>query len=268
MGIIEILGKSEIKADMGLQDSMVRGIDARLERPVRRERSAPSRHYADRPCATTPLRSSCLRRRRRSVRCFALRRDEIDGLYNSFHRDNLASIMQHGIVSHQLAERIAHRDIADQGVQETRAGKIVPPDRRPLHSYANLYINPRNIVVYRFIKDTIDAGGSSDDICIVRVSLAVLDIPGVVVTDRNAASWPQWMAPDDGLAALDHSDVFATYWNGKDHAQRMCAEVLVPDRVPPEYFEAVIVCSSAAQRAVGAMSGRVAVEVKGRLYFT
>jgi hypothetical protein len=196
-----------------------------------------------------------------------MRRDEIDGLYNSFHRDNLASILESGILSHNLAARLSHRSIADREVQTARAQKIVPPSRRPLHSYANLYVNPRNIVGYRFVADTVDAGGSADEICVIRASLEVLDLPGVIVTDRNAASWPQWMTPDVGLAALDHADVFSTYWNGRDHAQRMCAEVLVPDRVPPEYISEVYVCSGDARAESLHLCDEVPVTVRARLFF-
>lgn len=196
-----------------------------------------------------------------------MRRDDIDGLYNAFHRDNLESILRFGILSHALAAKVQHRSIADPGVQATRARKIVPPSRRPLHSYANLYFNPRNIVGYRFVKDTEDAGGSEEELCIARVSLDVLDLPGVIVTDRNAASWPQWMTPDAGLAALDHVDIFARYWNGKDHAQRMCAEILVPDRVPVEFITDVYVSTTAAQGETVPLCGSLPVRVKGSLFF-
>jgi hypothetical protein len=195
-----------------------------------------------------------------------LQRSEIDGLYNSFHRENLASILERGILSHNLAKRVQHRSIADPDVQRTRAGKIVPPSRKPLHSYANLYFNPRNIVGYRFVKDTIDAGGSEDDICVVRVSLDVLDLPGVIVTDRNAASWPLWKTPAEGLPLLDYATIFAQYWNGKDHAQKMCAEILVPDRVPPEYVIDAYVCSATAQ-AHAASICTVPVRLKRSFFF-
>jgi len=196
-----------------------------------------------------------------------VRRDEIDGLYNSFHVDNLESYIDRGVLSYMRAEHVPHRSVADPGVQETRAGKLVPPDRRPLHSYANLYVNPRNTVTYRFIRDTVDAGGSADDICVMRLSTDVLDLPGVVVTDRNAASWPQWMTPDAGIAALDHADLFATYWSGKDHAQRMCAEVLVPDCVSPEFIQEVYVRSEVARKRAVPLCKSVPVTVKPSLFF-
>jgi hypothetical protein len=203
----------------------------------------------------------------RARRCTTVRRDEIDGLYNSFHRDNLESILERGILSHNLARRVAHRSIADPAVQATRARKIVPPSRRPLHSYANLYFNPRNIVGFRFVNDTIDAGGSIDDIVVVRASLDILDLPGVIVTDRNAASLPRWMPPEAGLEALDHDDLFAQYWSDRDHAQRMCAEILVPDRVEPEYISDVYVCTAVGRASAGLLCDTVPVRVKRWFFF-
>jgi hypothetical protein len=194
-------------------------------------------------------------------------RSELNGLYNAFHRENLASYMEQGVLSFDRAEHVAHRSVADPAVQETRDGKEVPPGRRRLHSYANLYVNPRNIVVFRFIRDTIDAGGSSDDICVIRLSPDALDLPGVVVTDRNAASWPQWMTPDAGIAELDKDEIFKKYWHDKDHAMRMCAEVLVPDAVVPAWIEEVLVASTAARAAAVPLCAPIPVTVNPWWFF-
>jgi ssDNA thymidine ADP-ribosyltransferase, DarT len=196
-----------------------------------------------------------------------MRRDEIDGLYNAFHQDNLESILERGILSHELAAPIPHRSVADEAVQGRRATIIVPPSGRRLHTYANLYINPRNIVIYRFKRDVEDAGGSDEELCVVRVSLGTLDLPDVIVTDRNAASLPRWMEPDAGLAELSHADIFARYWQDKNHAQRMCAEVLVPDRVPPELVAEVYVSCDGARPGVQGVCGDVPVAVRGSLFF-
>jgi ssDNA thymidine ADP-ribosyltransferase, DarT len=194
-------------------------------------------------------------------------RSDLKGLYNGFHRDNLGSYIQRGVLSFDRAEHVPHRSVADPAVQGTREGKVVPPGGRRLHSYANLYVNPRNIVVYRFIRDTVDAGGSEDDICVMRLSLNVLDLPDVVVTDRNAASWPQWMTPAAGIAVLDEDVIFQKYWNDKDHAMRMCAEVLVPDVVPPNFIEEVFVPSTAARATAVPLCGQVPVTVKPWWFF-
>lgn len=75
------------------------------------------------------------------------------------------------------------------------------------------------------------------------------------------------MTPDVGVAALDRDDVFSRYWNDRDHAQRMCAEVLVPDRVDPDYITAVYVSCATPRAATQAICGEVPVEVAGRLFF-
>jgi len=106
-----------------------------------------------------------------------LLRSQLDGLYNAFHRENLESYIELGVLSFDRAKKVPHRSVADASVQATRDGKIVPGTGRRLHSYANLYVNPRNIVGYRFIMDTIDEGGTADDICVVRVTPDVLDLP-------------------------------------------------------------------------------------------
>jgi hypothetical protein len=196
-----------------------------------------------------------------------LRRSDLRGLGNAFHRDNLASILERGILSHNAvrAARITHSSLADAEVNATRANRTVPPSGRPLHSYANLYINPRNICVYKFIRNA----GGHENVCVVKVSLDVLDLPGVIVTDRNAASWPTWKAPDEGLAPLDRDDIFAEYWSQQDrsHAQRMCAEVLVPDVVEPRFITKVYVSCDESRDAALPICGSVPVEVQRSLFF-
>lgn len=95
----------------------------------------------------------------------------------------------------------------------------------------------------------------------------MLDLPGVIVTDRNAASWPTWKSPDEGLAALEHTDVFAEYWTSRDHAQRMCAEVLVPDKVEPRFITRVYVPSDDARQAVAGICGALPIQAHKGLFF-
>jgi hypothetical protein len=66
-------------------------------------------------------------------------RAELDELGYIAPISTVPSIMQHGILSHVRAEKLQHVDIALGGVQDRRAGKVVPNGRR-LHEYANLYI--------------------------------------------------------------------------------------------------------------------------------
>jgi hypothetical protein len=72
-----------------------------------------------------------------------MNRDEIIELYFIAPIANVPSIMQHGILSHKLAQQIAHDSVAMQEIQERRRNKQIPGARR-LHEYANLYFDAHN----------------------------------------------------------------------------------------------------------------------------
>lgn len=161
---------------------------------------------------------------------------------------NLASILDRGILSHSRAERVAHESIAMEEVQDTRSGVVVP-NGLPLHRYANLYFNARNTMMYK--RHALHRG-----ISILSVRLSVLDLPGVVVTDCNSASigFAEFGTPAETLPTLSHDEIFARSWNHGDyyeksrHKARMCAEVLVPERIAPEFIRGIYVsCDEAAQ---------------------
>lgn len=91
------------------------------------------------------------------------------------------------------------------------------------------------------------------ELCVLRVSIDVLDLPGVVVADGNAAgTWTRFHPSPEGLRAVDRTLAFADWWNGSDEAKRVrCAEVLVPDKVPPSYLlGAYVSCETARRRLV------------------
>jgi hypothetical protein len=147
---------------------------------------------------------------------------------------NLESIGRRGILSHRNAEKVAHESVAMPEVQDKRA-KVVVPGGRPLHEYANLYINARNPMLYKRL-------GEHTRIVVLRISPSVIDIADAVVTDQNAASgWARFAPAPQGLAVVDEALTFAEFWTHPNqieqwrHSSRMCAEILVPDRVPPGY---------------------------------
>ena len=105
------------------------------------------------------------------------------------------------------------------------------PGGRPLHEYVNLYICARNPMMFKL-------KGEHGALCILRVSTDVLDLPDVVVTDRNAASeYVRFGPAPAALSLVDRELVFARYWVHGDLIEEWrrksikCAEVLVPDRV-------------------------------------
>src|SRR5215204_2118828 len=125
-----------------------------------------------------------------------LLRSELPELHCIAPMANVPSIVRHGILCHARAEPFEHVSIADPDVQARRAGKSVP-NGLPLHRYANLYIDARNVMMYVRKHRHLD-------LCVVRVSTDVLDLPRVVISDRNPASgWARFGSSPAGLELID-----------------------------------------------------------------
>lgn len=93
--------------------------------------------------------------------------------------------------------------------------------------------------------------GDHRDLCVLRVSTDVLDLPGVVIADGNAAGDMTRFGPSPrALAAIDRDLAMAEWWNQSHEAKRVrCAEVLVPDMVPGQFIVgAYVSCELARQR--------------------
>lgn len=150
---------------------------------------------------------------------------------------NLPSVLAHGILSYERATRLRHASVAMQPVQDRRDQKRVPQGLR-LHQYANLYFHARNPMLYKRLAE-------AESLCVLRVSLDVLPICDVVITDSNAASDYVRFLHRSQWALIDFDDVFAPDWRHPNdptryfqHKSRKCAEVLVPHRVPAELLSA------------------------------
>src|SRR5262245_16376391 len=77
---------------------------------------------------------------------------------------NIASVLEHGILSYERAARLQHHSVAMQPVQDRRDRKQVPGGLK-LHQYANLYFHARNPMLYKR-KD--DARTSASCACPLR----------------------------------------------------------------------------------------------------
>ena len=187
-----------------------------------------------------------------------MERADIADLHYITHVDNVPSIMQRGILSRYQVSRMPGTQpmsIADPRILERRSRRYIPRGHRriSLDRYANLFFNARNAMLYRRINDyDAEERVEPESLAIVRVATAVLDLPGVVITEINAAAGvePRWHTVEEGLGRLVHDEIFARYWEDHGHRQRMMAEVLVPDRVPPQYLVGTYSASEAASRSV------------------
>ena len=141
-----------------------------------------------------------------------MKRDELEELHYITPLSNVLSICQSGILSHRKVKGVGHDSVAMQEIQDRRARVVVPGGRR-LHEYVNLYVCARNPMLYK-------RQARHAELCVLRISPEVLDLPGVVVTDANPSSpYVRFAAAPSGLRIVDREITFAQYWTDQDPIQ-------------------------------------------------
>ncbi|MGH7966789.1 MAG: DUF4433 domain-containing protein [Candidatus Binatia bacterium] len=194
-------------------------------------------------------------------------REELDELHYITPISNVPSILEYGLLSHKGVSKLSHQSVAMSEIQDRRR-KVVVPNARPLHEYVNLYICARNPMLSK-------RQAEHHTLCVLRVSPTVLDIPGVVIADRNASSdYARFAAAPRGLALVDRELVFAEWWKHPDdlieewrHKSIKCAEVLVPDHVAASYITGAYVSGTTGQTAFLAVAAGLAVTLNSYMFF-
>lgn len=179
---------------------------------------------------------------------------------------NIGSAMTQGILSYERAAKLKHHSVAMQPVQDKRDQKHVPGGLK-LHQYANLYFHARNPMLFKR-RDEASA------LCVLRVSVEVLGLAGVVITDCNAASdYVRYLAPAQ-WALLNFDDIYALDWRHPNNAaryyqyrSRKCAEVLVPQKVDTSYLAGAYVVDAAAARQLSEAGFHWPVTLNPVLFF-
>lgn len=179
---------------------------------------------------------------------------------------NLVSVMQQGVLSHERAAKLKHHSVALQPVQDKRDQKQVPGGLK-LHQYANLYFHARNPMMFK-------RQSEAPNLCVLRVSIEVLELEGAVISDQNAASGyvrflhpKQWQVLDfDAIYAMDwrHPGNPAAYYR---HSSQKCAEVLVPQHVEARYISGAYVVDDAAKARVDALGLALPATTNPMLFF-
>lgn len=173
------------------------------------------------------------------------------------------SVLELGILSKNEQRRLCPDapSLADPEIQEIREAKVIPGGGR-LHSYANVYFDSHNAMLSR-------RRDLNDSIAILRVNQSVLDLPDVIVTDRNAAASDVIFRPvEPGLLALSEEDVYRLWWaTTRETKQKRCAEVLVPGRVPAEYVLGAYVRTDSCRAALRALCPELRVTVDTSRFF-
>jgi hypothetical protein len=196
-----------------------------------------------------------------------MNREDIKELYFITPIENVPSILKYGILSHNLSKKLHHRSVAMLEIQDKRCNKKIP-NAENLHDYANLYFDAHNPMLCK-------VQSRNNEICILRTASEVLDLPGVIIADHNAASdYVRFYPMVDGLAAIDEDTLFARYWKHPEnqyvewaHKSIKCAEVLVPNKVEPKYILGAYVANQTALAAFNKLNIELTVEIKNDIFF-
>lgn len=175
---------------------------------------------------------------------------DIRELYYITHIDNLRSILAQGVFSHEKieAEGVHPTPIYDADIVSRRSA-ITTPDQRNLWSYANLYFQPRNAMMYRVIHEK-----EPKNLAVVGINKKVLSEQGIFITDGNAAhETTQFYTPSKGIEVLrkQWSIIKNDWWNRDDGSKRkIMAECLIPESVKPEFIQSIYVANNSVQKTV------------------
>lgn len=173
-----------------------------------------------------------------------MRTSDIRALYYITHIDNLPSILERGILSHEQisAARISCTRLYDPLIVERRKS-IFTSARKSLWHYANLFFQPRNPMLYRVIDEI-----GIQNLAVLRVSNTVLQEQGIFIADGIAANNSTHIYPrSEGLEILQtqqetiQSTAWVSWMNDGELRRKLMAECLVPDQVKPEYIQRFIV---------------------------
>ncbi len=151
-----------------------------------------------------------------------------------------------------------------QAIQDKRAAKSIFGGRK-LHHYANLYFHARNPMLFK---------RRFEDVCVLRISVAVLKLQSAVITDQNAASKYCRPSTPSEWRNLDFDDIFAADWKHPDdqirewqHTSRKCAEVLIPDLVQPSMLIGAYVPDIAARVRLDAQGFGLPISIHPNFFF-
>lgn len=186
--------------------------------------------------------------------------------YNIQAIDNVSSIMRSGLLSYEMASRVNHVSIAMEEVQ-TRRDSVQIPNGLKLHPYANLYFDPRNPMLSR-------RRNQNRELCILKFDIRVLDLAGVIVSDKNASSnYAAFYEVEAGLKNIDFNLVYAKYWTDDNYYEECrkksikCAEVLVPHSIPYEYVISAAVVNNNAKVRLETIGFDREIIIKPREFF-
>ncbi len=190
----------------------------------------------------------------------------IEYLYHMTHIDNLASIVDNGLLSQNEAHRqgLIESDISDPKVQNIRARTVDSLYKRSLHEYVPLYFAPTNPMLYKRRE-------MQEDIIILGLDPQLLSETNIIFTNGNAAASGTIFYRDiHMLAQLPWDSIRARSWIDIEDGKRIkCAEVLVYPKIEPNRIKIVFCYSQKHRETIIAAKQRTSIigKVNRDLYF-
>jgi O-acetyl-ADP-ribose deacetylase (regulator of RNase III) len=162
-------------------------------------------------------------------------------------------MLRRGILSHELIEKekIPFTPIYNAEIVAKRRD-IKTRDGRSLWSFANLYFQPRNPMLYKVVF----FGESTDEnnIAVLGVQMSVLNKPDIFISTGNAVHSSSAILPQrEGMKLLSkiREAVDKEFWTEESGSKRkIMAECLVPGMIPSQLITEIYVASLEAMSKV------------------
>ncbi len=172
----------------------------------------------------------------------------IKSLYYITHINNLASILRHGILSHQQmgTRRLPFEAVYNPEIVANRALRQTPSGKS-LWEYANVYFQPRNPMLYKVVSEV-----DRQNVVILGVKPQILETKGAFISLGNAAvPLSPILDVKHGVQAI-HREFWPRlnndWWKIEDGTKRkIMAECLIPDVIPPIEIHTIYVATTYCQ---------------------
>ena len=179
--------------------------------------------------------------KRKKLSVEQLSRISFGGLFYITHINNIQSILQLGILSHNKAHQngFVNIDISNQQVNERR-NRIEPTLGGNVHDFAPLFINPKNPTFYYWCKRE-----NLNNLVLLRINPHILLADNVAFSDGNAAVKSTLFYKNiEDFNKLNWTIIQDNYWTQYPDGKRIkCSEVLVQDAIPIYYINNLFVYS-------------------------
>ena len=177
----------------------------------------------------------------------------IQNLFYITHIKNIISILERGILSHQSIEdnRLKPTTIYNSQIVDRRSQKIVI-NNKSLWSFANLYFQPRNPMLYSIIHNKY----LIEEVVIISVKRDILTRKDIWITTGNAAHNDSQIisikeAEEINIFRQIKKETDKEWWSNEDGSKRkIMAECLVTDRVPASNIQTIYVACEKANQSL------------------